>query len=411
MPGAERAPRRPRAAARRPRRTHRRTCAPRMSAARRGDPVGDRRRFARARRQLRPRRRSRAGARIRRLRGAREALLQLADCRDQLLERRLAVVGGERLDSLGDRIEGRSKLRLAVAGVRGLERSKRLLDGLEPRDEIRLALDRNDRAPRRRRLEGLERGTEPESASPTGGAIGAPESDHCSASALASSRRVIDPASTRICPSGRPDCACSATAASTCSFVTYPCSSRISPIERRPRDVSGMALIYTLPGAFARHGAEAARFPTKRLSETPQGCTVTPSRDAIGGGRRHGAAFEVDATPAIERKRRAAYAGDDELVGLVRDGQCVSDGRHGSVDLLQGVAAVVRDEGEERPGRVLLGLGRRGDGRECAAPGDTVGLDDRRPETLDRAAQCVPGLDVARLRLGETAAQSCKPVA
>ena len=80
---------------------------------------------------------------VRGLCGFGESLLQLADCCDQLLERRLgAVVRGERIDSLGDRVEGGAKLVVAVAGRGRLERSERLFDGFEPMREIWLDRDR-----------------------------------------------------------------------------------------------------------------------------------------------------------------------------------------------------------------------------------------------------------------------------
>ena len=63
-------------------------------------------------------------------------------------------------------------------------------------------------------------------------AMDAAGSDHCSARALASSRRVIAPWPTRICPSGCCVRSCSAVASASCSASTNPWASRMSPIRR-----------------------------------------------------------------------------------------------------------------------------------------------------------------------------------
>ena len=81
----------------------------------------------------------------------------------------------------------------------------------------------------------------PESAAPSWVCIHSLESDHCSASALASSNRVMVPASTSTCPSGLPVRDCSSAASSSWASVTYPCERRIAPIVRRSVPVETVA--------------------------------------------------------------------------------------------------------------------------------------------------------------------------
>ena len=77
-------------------------------------------------------------------------------------------------------------------------------------------------------------------------------SDHCSASALASSRRVMQPSSTRIWPSGCPVFSCSTVAFARSFSEANPSSSRISPIWRP--FIAGTALMrkHPAPGSVNR---------------------------------------------------------------------------------------------------------------------------------------------------------------
>ena len=87
----------------------------------------------------------------------------------------------------------------------------------------------------------VESPADPEYVPPSWGCIHSLESDHCSARALASSRRVIVPASTRTWPSGLPVRDWTSAASSSWASVTYPCERRMAPMVRRSDPVETVA--------------------------------------------------------------------------------------------------------------------------------------------------------------------------
>ena len=118
-------------------------------------------------------------------------------------------------------------------------------------------------------------------------------SDHCSASALASSRRVIAPCSTRICPSGCPDFSCSSAAFASASSPTKPSSRRMSPIRRLAplsASVAGATVMTTGPAweSAVRSGHRSGHTDTKRL-QGPHGSyrrAIEVPTHSIKGRRR-----------------------------------------------------------------------------------------------------------------------------
>ena len=142
------------------------------------------------------------------------------------------------LEALGERRDGRPR---CAASGRGSTRSASRAPRLARRFP-RAAGSTGPCEPGRRRppagarRTAPRRGAEGTGAGPGAGrgemAMDAAGSDHCSARALASSRRVIAPWPTRICPSGCCVRSCSAVAFASCSASTNPRDSRMSPIRR-----------------------------------------------------------------------------------------------------------------------------------------------------------------------------------